>query len=55
MQGFASAMLSTWLLTFAHADSLEGKVVGISDGDTITVLFDRHECCRQPKIDHLGG
>lgn len=27
----------------ASAESLHGKVVGISDGDTITVLIDHHE------------
>jgi endonuclease YncB( thermonuclease family) len=27
----------------AHADALVGKVVGITDGDTIMVQLDRHE------------
>lgn len=30
-------------LGHAHADVLEGKVVGVTDGDTITVLVDRRE------------
>jgi hypothetical protein len=35
--------------TPATADTLEGRVVGVSDGDTITVLdSDKHpsECCQ---------
>jgi len=31
-------LLSTWLALPAQAATIEGKVVGISDGDTITVL-----------------
>ena len=27
-----------WFSTFANADEIQGKVVGITDGDTITVL-----------------
>ena len=30
-------------VSHAGANTLEGKVVGITDGDTITVLIDRHE------------
>lgn len=46
MNRFSSLSLATALLTclgLAQADVLEGKVVGITDGDTITVLVDRHE------------
>ncbi|OYU45717.1 MAG: nuclease [Burkholderiales bacterium PBB4] len=46
MNHFATALFATALLAsvaHAHADTLEGKVVGISDGDTITVLDDRRE------------
>lgn len=27
---------------FAHAGTLAGKVVGVADGDTVTVLTDEH-------------
>lgn len=46
MNYFAAAPLAAALLVclgHAHADTLEGKVVGITDGDTVTVLVDRHE------------
>lgn len=40
--------LSSWFFVFhAHAGlALEGKVVGVSDGDTITVLTDGRESIR---------
>lgn len=37
----AAALLAS--LGTAHADVLEGKVVGVTDGDTVTVLVDRRE------------
>jgi endonuclease YncB( thermonuclease family) len=43
---FASASLVAALLVclgHAHADTLEGKTVGITDGDTITVLANNRE------------
>lgn len=46
MKRFAAISLSAALLTclgHAHADVLEGKVVGVTDGDTVTVLVDRRE------------
>lgn len=46
MNRSAAICLSAALLTcfgHAHADVLEGKVVGVMDGDTITVLVDRRE------------
>ena len=46
MNRFAAFSLSAALLSClgpAHADVLEGKVVGIADGDTITVLVNRRE------------
>lgn len=46
MNRFAATCLSAALLTclgHAHADVLEGKVVGVTDGDTVTVLVDRRE------------
>jgi endonuclease YncB( thermonuclease family) len=42
----AAVSIPVALLTghwIAHADALVGKVVGITDGDTIKVLLDRHE------------
>jgi len=39
----AFASLACLLSGFAHANTLEGKVVGITDGDTVTVLVDRRE------------
>lgn len=39
----AIAILTCLPIGATHAATLEGKVVGISDGDTITVLVDRHE------------
>lgn len=39
----AFAILTCLLIGFAQANTLEGKVVGISDGDTITVLVDHRE------------
>jgi len=46
MNRFAAISLAAALLSclgLAHAKVLEGKVVGITDGDTITVLVDRRE------------
>lgn len=46
MNCFAAIWLSAALLAclgHAHADVLEGKVVGVTDGDTVTVLVDRRE------------
>lgn len=46
MNYFASASLVAALLVclgHAHADTLEGKTVGITDGDTITVLANNRE------------
>lgn len=46
MNLFAAISLAAALLASlgtAHADVLEGNVMGISDGDTITVLVDRRE------------
>lgn len=46
MNRFAARCISAALLTclgHAHADVLEGKVVGVTDGDTVTVLVDRRE------------
>jgi endonuclease YncB( thermonuclease family) len=46
MNRFAAISLSAALLTtlgHAHADLLEGKVVGVTDGDTITVLANNRE------------
>lgn len=46
MNRFGAICLSAALMASlgtAHADLLEGKVVGVTDGDTITVLVDRHE------------
>ncbi len=37
----AAALLAS--LGTAHADVLEGKVVGVTDGDTVTLLVDRRE------------
>jgi endonuclease YncB( thermonuclease family) len=46
MSCFATISLAAALLAClgtAQADVLEGKVVGITDGDTVTVLVDRRE------------
>lgn len=46
MNRLAAISLSAALLACVgnvHANVLEGKVVGVSDGDTITVLVDRRE------------
>lgn len=46
MNWLSAISFATVLLTcvwHAHADVLEGNVVGISDGDTLTVLVDRHQ------------
>jgi endonuclease YncB( thermonuclease family) len=36
-------MLLIWAVGTAHAETLTGRVVGISDGDTITVLVERQQ------------
>lgn len=51
----ASGMKALWTLVLvfgiAHAETLTGYVVAISDGDTVTVLDDRHQ---QHKIRLAG-
>lgn len=48
-RALALALSAIW--SAAHADALIGKVVGISDGDTVTVLTEEH---RQVKIRIAG-
>jgi endonuclease YncB( thermonuclease family) len=50
VQGLAVTLLSTLLSVSAVADTLFGKVVGISDGDTITVLITSDEHKRPIKV-----
>ena len=45
----AVLVLATWA-TGAWPDAFQGKVIGVADGDTITVLHDR-----QPEIIRLNG
>ena len=44
-------VLSVLLVSVAHADTLTGRVVGVADGDTITVL----DADRQQHKIRLGG
>ena len=44
-------VLSVLLVSIAHADTLTGRVVGVADGDTITVL----DADRQQHKIRLGG
>lgn len=48
MRRFAAPLLLLALAATLHADEIPGKVVGIADGDTITV-FDAYKV--QHKID----
>jgi hypothetical protein len=42
MEHIVRIMLAAWVATTsAHAETLTARVVGISDGDTITVLVER--------------
>ena len=43
----AIAATAIFATAFAAADTLEGKIVGVSDGDTVTLLTSEH---RQVKI-----
>lgn len=38
----AATMMVLCLMLQAHADTLQGKVINVADGDTITVLDDAH-------------
>jgi endonuclease YncB( thermonuclease family) len=50
----AAALLTMTVLCIAHADTIEGRIVGITDGDTITLL-DADKRQRKIRLDGIDA